>query len=552
MRTVPVMMLLLLLLMLAGLSGCDGEGIDIKNAVVSSGDDQPDDGDDDDDDGDTDEPDSIILGTWITAYSDDYASSQARNGEHAHTARIALTREGTAVTGQGVVYRIMSEGSPVTSKLNVRLSGTLSGSDLTLTATSATGATVYDVPSWVLRFAGRRMVGAYVATNSSGDVVRSGHAVWYRAEDKALDGAWVTAFADAGGSSSLPPRPRTGLMVVDATGSDVVGSGTFVEQRENDVASELSFNVTTGEADRPEFLFTLGEADLLNNEMDWYAMYTSGFMVGSYAQYTASNTLARFGQAMWVYSPPSIAPSAITGRWTTAFADSDAAADTEFFDYLFTLDLRALANNVVSGSGSYFQPLQDQAAFRDVTVTDAVVVGSRLQMEMTLDDVNEQLIWDLRVANSVMMGSYQHLDSAGRYISRGSAQWRKESTTPTLSGTWVGAWNDTATVSVRRTTQFGLMTVTGQSTAGVLTGLGALRYANGETSRRLFTMISSTVDGRDIEIIWRGTDLFGDTTWRLRQAGDNLFGVYENLNSAGNVESVGNAWWVRTSQSNSF
>lgn len=551
MRTLPIVMVWLMLLMLAGFSGCDGEGIDIKNAAVSSGDDQPD-GDDDDDGGDTDEPDSIILGTWIAAYSDDYVSSQARNGEHAHTARIALSRDGSAVTGQGVVYRIMSEGAPVTSKLNVRLSGTLSGSDLTLTATSASGATVYDVPSWVLRFAGRRMVGAYVATDSSGDVVRSGHALWYRAEEKTLDGTWVTGFADAGGSSSLPPRPRTGLMVMDATGSDVVGSGTFVEQRENDVALEQSFNLTAGEVDRPDLTFTLGGADLINNEMDWYAMYTSGFLVGSYAQYTATNTLARFGQALWVYSPPSVVPSAFTGRWTAAFADSDAVADTDFFDYLFTLDLRALADNEVTGSGSYFQPLQEQGAFRDVTITDAVVIGSRLQMEMTLENANEQMVWDLRVGSGIMMGSYQHLDSAGRYISRGAAQWRKESTAPTLSGTWVGAWNDTATVGARRTTQLGLMTVTGQTTDGSLTGLGALRYANGETTRRLFTLVSSTVDGRDIEVVWRGADLFGDTTWRLRQAGDNLFGVYENLNSVGNVESVGNAWWVRTSQSSSF
>ena len=95
-----------------------------------------------------------------------------------------------------------------------------------------------------------------------------------------------------------------------------------------------------------------------------------------------------------------------------------------------------------------------------------------------------------------------------------------------------------------------MVTITTQESNGDLAGIGALRFA-GEDSRRLFNL-SGEVNRDEIEWVWRGPDLFGDTIWHLRQAGRILFGTYTNLNSADNVETQGHALWISTTETESF
>jgi hypothetical protein len=542
--------LLLALTIVLIFSGCDGKGLNI-NIETASGDDQAGEGEGEGE-GEPVEPEDTDLGTWVASYSDDFVSSNARFGRIEYSARMHVTRNGSVAKADGVVYRVLSEGGTDSDRLTVKLTGNIDGSDMVLTATSASGGVVSDVPTWRLRFADNRMVGAYVSSDVTTRVVRSGHAMWYKTSSATVSGTWVTAFADDGGTTALPARSRTGVMTLEQTGDAVDGTGDFVEQRQNDVDFTPAFDVTDAEIDQPEFLFTLSGLDLDDNDMNWFSMTSSGTIVGAFGQFTSSGTLARIGHATWIYSPVTTSPSSYTSRWTAAFSDTAADADIGLTDYIMSINLTAGQNNAVTGSGVYFTTSQPtEGDYQAVRITNAVAVGNHLQLEIFLVDDADTMTWDLRLGSQAMMGSYIREDGLGRFVSRGFAQWRRESTTPALEGTWVSAWYDTPD-DTQQTTQFTLVTISSQESDGTNDGFGALRYADGSTDRRLFDVFGDIADDRDILWTWSGSGLFGNTLWRLRQSGNNLFGVYQNLDSTGAIEATGSAWWIRTSTSDTL
>lgn len=541
----------IMLLIGAGLvlTGCDGDGIfNFKSADGIYGDDQPDDDDDDDNPPTPIPDDATSLGTWITAFGDSWIDPTARYGVLQYAAKVTLTREGTILSGKGTVFRVFREGPVPYDTLTIRMSGTFSNDEATLNITSATGGSVYDYPVWVLRFAGRRMVGMYVAYNSSQQVVRSGYAVWQKVSTGVLSGTWVSGYTDAYGSRTWPARDRTGTMVLthDTTNQSVTGTGHFIEQRDGDAMLESNFNVTQAQVTAPQILFSMGELSLEGTPIDWFGFYTSGIMTGAYAQFDPDDVLVRYGTAVW-YASPDPTTTAVNATWLTSFTDSTTASESEAGDYLMSVRLKAEADNVVSGSGEFLATDLINESFKTVRVEEGTILGSRVRIETSIPGTAEYFSWDLRLAGSVMVGSYQHFDGFGRFISRGSAEWRKlTSSTPNSVGAWASGFFDTLNVTNDEVAQFATVSVTSQGTDGTLQGQGTLRLGNGERNRRLFALANSSESNNDILWVWRGADLFGDTVWRLRHAGDVMFGIYVNQNSIGNLESRGSAMWVRT------
>jgi hypothetical protein len=550
---------LVLLAAVLAVAGCDGTGMFLSPPFVksASGGDQP-----DSNGGQQPTPTPTpgtpqSLGAWITAYGDDQADSNANYGPLEYAARVALTRNGSALTGTGTVFRVFREGvSPDFAgydTLTIQLSGTISGDDATATVQSATGGAVYDTPSWRLRFAGSRMMGMYVSKDISGAVVRSGHALWTRRSTAEIGGSWVTGFRDVLGTTAWPARDRSGAVVLDynASTNALGGTGTFVEQPDGDAPISLAFNVTRGEAAPPQVTFTLGDMDLADREMDWYGFYSNGLIVGAYAQFDNDNRLVRNGHAAW-YSSPTAGPDAVTATWVTAFTDSMAASGHDRSDYVGSATLQAGENNAVTGVGEWLDEGDGSHAFQSTIIQNGIIVGSHVTMDVRVAAGNEAFSWDLRLAGTVMTGCYQHFNGFGFLISRGSGEWRREvSTRPNLVGGWVSAFFDTVSVGNPERSQLALATVSQQADDGTLTGTGSLWYGNADQRRAVFSLVNASITGKDIVWVWRGTDLFGDTTWRLRQAGDFLFGAYTNLNSAGNLESQGSAMWIRTSSQTS-
>jgi len=547
--------LALALLVALAVAGCDGEGLRFPAAQTS-----PDGGDQGNGDEQEGEPEPVPedtrnLGTWVTSYADDWVDSSALYGVQQYAASVNLRRTGTELSGTGTVFRVFNEGPKDHDELSIRLSGSISGDDATATVTSATGGRVEDSPVWRLRFAGNLMVGMYTSFDVSQDAVRSGHALWRRLSTGSLDDTWVSGFTDGFGTRSWPARDRTGTLVLDVAEEDsaLSGQGNFIEQRDGDVALDVEFNVIRGEVSGSEVTFSLGELSLENNDMDWYGFFSNGVIVGAYAQFDADNDLVRYGHATWQDAPAAV-PEDVSYRWVTAFTDSTGATGHERLDYLLSVELEAEEDNVVSGSGEFMATDGDMETFRTVVVENATVVGSRLQMDTRVIGTGEFFTWDLRLADSILVGSYQHFGALGNFLSRGSAEWRRDRTSLTdVVGTWVGAYFDTLSENTRgETTHMAMVTVREQLAEGPLSGSGVLRLGNGETGRRFFDLRDSSAEGEDILWVWRGADLFGDTVWRLRQAGNWLYGVYLNENSTGNFEARGSAVWVRTTQTDVF
>jgi hypothetical protein len=157
---------------------------------------------------------------------------------------------------------------------------------------------------------------------------------------------------------------------------------------------------------------------------------------------------------------------------------------------------------------------------------------------------NDVFSWDLRLAGSVLVGSYHHTIN-GNFAGRGHAEWRFGSATG-LEGTYAASFFDTSTTNTTedRASQIAVITITSVNSDGVIAGTGSVRLA-GEQSRRQFG-VSGTVDSGAIELVWSGADLFGSTVWHLRKSGNFLFGTYTNLASNNQtVEFQGHATFVR-------
>lgn len=547
--------LVLLCALLVLTAGCNGDGVFIGTHKSIDGGDVPDDNSDDNDNESPDPipPDVTNLGTWITAYGDDKVDSAAANGVQEHAAVVTLTRTDSVLSGTGTVYRVFEYGSLAADKLSIKLSGTISGDNATVSVTSATGGTVSDMPTWRLRFAGRYLVGAYRSVNSSNNQVRSGHALWRKVSSCNLNGSWVSAYSDARGTAAMPARDRTAAMVLTHGSGDATftGTGTIVEQVPGTDCSEYSFNVVRSAVSSSEVGYTLGDLDMASNEIDWFGLATSGVIVNAFAQYDLADKLIRAGHGRWYYAPDAT-PNAVSAIWITAFSDAGYATGLDPSCYLFSMKLEPEEGNVVSGSGEVVDAGFDITTAQTVQVQNGTMVGSRVTLETRVPVTGDVFSWELRVAGNLMVGSYQRRDASGAYISSGTAEWRKQLAAPSPKGAWATSYCDTVNSDDDPLTQFVLVSVTSQAQDGTLSGNGALRYMNGETGRRLFNLVSSSVSNQIVTWVWRGTDLFGDTTWRLRHAGDYMFGVYENLTSAGNLESLGTAVWIRVSDSGSL
>ena len=531
------------------LAGCDGDGLFLGDTFTpSSGDDQG------GSDSDEQNPDSIpgtqrSLGTWIVSYGDDWISSSARNGAIEYAASVTLTRNGTSLSGTGTVYRVFNEALMVYDDLDIKITGSITGDDAIASVTSNSLVNVYDAPTWYLRFAESQMVGMYVSQDFNGNVVRAGHGIWQKVYSTDLTNTWVSAFNDSDGTEAFEARPRTALLVADQDQDTdaLTGTGNYTEQRKGDVAQLFEFNLTQGAVDGPQVAYSFEELTMADRPVDWFSFYTIGIVMGAYAQFDASGQLARYGHATW-YDAPDAGPEAVEYTWVTSFSDLDLGLyNSDLSDYLMVVDLDAGTDNSVTGSGEYLLSSEIRDSFRSLTVNNASIVGSELQMTTRFSN-GVYLVWDLRVAANIMVGSYQRFSVTGLFLSRGSAEWRRDTAAkPTPVGTWASSFYDTNSFATQgRRTQFALVNVASEAVDGTLSGTGALRFGNEETNRRLFSLTASSVDGDDIWWTWRGADLFGDTVWRLRQAGGRLYGIYLNENSAGAEESRGAAVWIKT------
>jgi hypothetical protein len=515
----------------------------------------------DPDDDDTDPPDPTPdttrnLGTWITTYSDARIEPGARYGQIQYAVSADLRRTGTDLSGTGTVFRIFSEGPTAQDELDVRFTGFITGDDATVSVSSATGGRVYDSPTWQLRFAGNQAVGMYASFNSSRTVVRSGHAIWYRQSTGDLSQSWASAYSDEYGTDLFPERNRTALMLLeaDATTKAVTGVGRFVEQRDGDTPFNVEFDVMDGLFNGSRVELTYDNLSLANTPVDWFGFFSNSVLLGAYGQFDQEDALVRYGHATWYIIPDDFVPDDLTGTWITSFTDVVTDSLEPVTDYLMALSLRARDDNAVTGSGQLLtseMPIEPELA---VLVDDGTIVGSNVKMDTRVNTTRDFFSWDLRVNNSVMVGSYQRFNSLGRFLGRGTAEWRRQTlATPSIRYTWVGSFHDTENVTSQGPqTQMAIMNVSIQTTDGALDGTGALRYGNGETGRRLFDLLNGAVIDQDVRITWGGPDLFGDTIWRFRQAGSRLYGVYYNENSAGGFESRGSAEFIRTSTQSAF
>lgn len=539
------------------LAGCNGEGIFTAAKIYSTdGGDTP-----DPDDGGTDPPDPIpdttrSLGTWITSYSDARVESGARYGQIQYAVSANLRRNGTDLTGTGTVFRIFSEGPTAQDELSVRFTGFITGDDANLAVSSATGGRVYDAPTWQLRFAGSQAVGMYVSYDSNRTVVRSGRAVWFRQGTGDIAQSWASAYSDEYGGDPFPAYDRTALMLLekDAANNVVTGLGSFVEQRDGDTPFNVEFDVADGLLSGSRVEWTYANLSLANTPVDWFGFLSNGILVGAYGQFDQDDALVRFGHAAWYVMLDDFVPDGLTGTWITSFTDQATDPREPVTDYLMAVSLRARSDNIVTGSGQLLtseMPLESELA---VSVNEGVITGSKFAMETRVNVPNDRFVWDLRANNSVMVGSYQRFTSGGRFLGRGTAEWRRQTTaTPSVRYTWVGSYHDTENVTSQGPqTQMAIMNVAIQTTDGALDGTGALRYGNGENRRRLFDLLDGSVLDQDIRVTWGGPDLFGDTRWRFRQAGSRLYGVYYNETSSGAFESRGSAVFIRTSTQSVF
>lgn len=547
----PWFPILLLALVSLWLTGCDGKGFLLPETSLEAGDRPPGGGGRDDGPGGgggTPPPAARpFAGSWVAAYGDDQVSVDAQSGANQYAVKLVLQQSGQTLSGNGTMFRVLSEGRVASDEVRLRVSGRATGEDATLTLSSVSTGRFENDPFWFLRLASNRIVGMYAETAPTDALVRSGHATWRRVAAADINDTWVAAFSDEIAAQGLDTRDRTAVVTLaEDQDQNLAGQGGFVEQREADVPLELEFDVIQGGRTSREVTFTFGGLDLATNEMDWFSFFNGSLILGAYGQFSEANQLIRLGHGTWRRSPDS-GPSAVTHTWVASFGDSTAAEGSQPTDYLAVVSLQAQQGGDVTGNARILDENLRDPAFEEYDVRNATVVGSRLRMELV--GATDRLNWDLRLASSVMVGSYHRLDLDDRFLGRGIAEWRFSSAND-LVGTWAASFYDTFGDTRPETTHFALVTITAHENDGTLSGVGTLRFA-GEQTRRLFNVLGE-IDNDDIRWVWRGPDLFGDTVWHLRQAGRFIFGTYTNLDSVGNVETQGNALWIRTAQTETF
>jgi hypothetical protein len=550
---------LLLLTLVLPLAACDGLGI-IINAAAVYGTDRPAPGGDrpTDPTGPTPDPEATFSGVWITSLGDDRIGPEAGTGNNQYAIRIELRQAGTEITGAGIMIRSQRFGAFAIDNppVDIRVSGSASGDDAAITISSVVGSDLPFPQEWILRLTGNRIVGVFASTTLSDSLVRSGHTIWYAAANASAADTWVAAFGDATAVASVGREVRTGVVSIarDELG-DLTGSGSFIVQStsasDRKAGTTQDFNVVRGNQTNGDVGFTFGALNLTNREIDWFGFVTDDVLAVAYAQFNADNALTQLGHSPW-YRSSAVVPTNINHTWVTSFKDiviSDAALarGRRISDYLVNMTLTAQDGNVITGSGTikdeggYFD--LDDSTFPDTSelrVENGVIIGSRIALDLVGPQV--RMVWDLRLGSGILVGTYEMFNGVGQFISSGAAEWRI-STTPNLVGTWAVAYFDTLNTVEPEITQLAIVTIATQDDEGFLSGVGSLRFAD-TGQRRTFNVLGE-VTGIDGQWIWRGADLFGDTTWNIHQAGNVVVGTYTNDTSSGGVESKGHGLWLR-------
>ena len=531
------------------LAGCNGEGFKTLQAP-DLGDQPPPgpgngDGDNGFDDPGGDQPpgNNPFAGTWMTAYGDDRASGATEFGEQQYAVRLDLRQSGSNVSGDGRMFRVFREGAQASDEVAFNVTGTASNGDAIIEFTSPSNGEFQFTPQWYLRLAGNRLVGMHVETNPDGDVVRSGHAVWYRASSGSVEGSYITAYSDRYAGGGADRRSRVGSVSISTSGGQAGGNGGFLELMPGEAPLDLDFDITRGGMQDSALGFTFGGGDLAPDEIDWFAFHTGSVIAGAYGEFNENDALIRAGAAHW-YPASSPNPSNLNRTWVTSFGDDGAASGARRTDFIALVTLEVNEGGSVSGNARVLDESAETPRFATYEVTEGEIVGSRVFFE--LSNNNQSFLWDLRLGGSLMTGAYERLDRNGDYVSRGTAEWRPSTASPTMRGSWAVSYRDTRGERSPETTQLAVVNVGDHTEDGRLSGTGTLRFA-GEDRRRSFN-VTGSVDEGFIEWVWEGGDLFGDTVWRLRQSSNRLYGSYTNYDSGGNVESRGSGIWLRGSE----
>ncbi len=493
-------------------------------------------------------------GTWIVSYSDNLAVGGAIQS---YAARVVLAQDGATISGTGQMLRFFQTGAVANDfpAFNLSVSGTVSGDGATLTIASTLNNAFTNIPVWNVRVVGNRLVGIYSEKDTfSGDVQRLGYSIWHRSTGSDFNAEFVSAYMDAGvnvdGVQTLTNElaSRTGRVTLAQGGTALTGGGTLVEQASGPLTSITDFAVTTGELQGVLGGVTFGNlvdqmVGPVAGNIDWILISNGSVMVGAYGEFNAADGLVRLGHAKWRRSPP-VQPANINATWVTSFEDTHADGVNNEINYLATVTLTAGAGGVATGTAMVLDETDVIPAFVAYAVENGNILGNQVVFDL-VGPGGERFSWNCRLAASALVGSYQHTDNGGNFISHGKSEWRTGSSTG-LVGTWVASYFDTFTANAveDRTSQLARVEITSATTGGDLNGTGTLRLAS-ETGPRFFS-VTGNVTTTLVQMIWSGGDLFGDTEWNLHKAGNLLFGTYTNFDSGGIIEFQGFAAFERS------
>ncbi|MCC6487172.1 MAG: hypothetical protein IT364_06700 [Candidatus Hydrogenedentes bacterium] len=482
-----------------------------------------------------------FAGSWMASFGDDLPQG---GGRREYALRLKITQDNNSLTGSGSMLRFYNTGSTAfdSEPFDVKISGTASGNDASLTLSSS--GNFDNNPTVWLRMSGTRIVALYAERDSNLTLDRSAHFVMHKVAATSIEQTWATAFSDEyGAGGAFTSRDRTGVMTLDASNDELSGVGSYVEQRPGDVAEDFDFDVLQGYIDGSETYFTLGNFTPANGEVDWFGYHSGSLIVAAYGQFNASNNLARFGHATW-YQADDPDPEDFERDWITSFSDT-AGAGSLISDYVMVMDGLVVTGNSLSGSVLVLDQSDADPEFVTYTIEEGVVIGNELALSMARG--GSRFSWNMRLANTVLVGSYQQFNGSDEFVSRGVAEWRFGSA-GSLAGTYAASYFDSSTTSGTedRASQLAILNLSSVTDDGTISGTGTVRLA-GEQSRRQFS-IDGSVSNNHIQLIWSGADLFGDTVWNLRKAGSYLYGTYTNYASNNtSIEFQGSATYLRAS-----
>jgi hypothetical protein len=344
--------------------------------------------------------------------------------------------------------------------------------------------------------------------------------------------------------SPRDPRDRTALLTLAADSSNALsGTAQYVEQVPGTTPETIDFTVQQGVLQSTQVTLTMEGNNPGDGLVDWFGFHTTGLFVGAYGLFDGSD-LSRFGHATF-YIAPDAQPSGFQHQWVSSFHDSDAAGSLKPADYLLLTSGFTVNGNAISGAALILDESHQTPAFATYTIENGAITGTELTMDLVRS--GSRFSWDLRLAGSVLAGSYQQFNGSNQFVSRGVAEWRSGSSASSgLPGSWAAAYFDTYTSNAQenRSSQLAVVSISNISGDGVISGTGTVQLAN-EAGRRQFA-VGGTTAANPVQITWSGGDLFGATVWNVSRAGSFLYGTYTNFASDNQtIEFQGSAVFLR-------